>query len=83
MCVLEMDFASDLYIWNAWVHLYCRFNDLDKQHNMIEEMPLRAFGFLEYSIIGRKHWKLVFIPELWVWHHICALCQGSYLPVKV
>ena len=59
MCVLEMDFGSDLYIWNAWVHLYCRFNDLDKQHNMIEEMPLRAFGFLEYSIIGRKHWKLV------------------------
>ena len=71
--------------WLRFVYLECmgRFNDLDKQHNMIEEMPLRDFGFVEYSVIGIKHWELVFIPELSVWHQICALCQGSYLPVKV
>ncbi|KAL6322785.1 hypothetical protein AAG906_019054 [Vitis piasezkii] len=39
--VLEMGFGSDLYIGNALIDMYCRFNDLDKARKVFEEMPLR------------------------------------------
>ncbi|RVW15486.1 Pentatricopeptide repeat-containing protein [Vitis vinifera] len=39
--VLDMGFGSDLYIGNALIDMYCRFNDLDKARKVFEEMPLR------------------------------------------
>ncbi|KAK9273561.1 hypothetical protein L1049_018371 [Liquidambar formosana] len=39
--VLEMNFTTDLYIGNALVDMYARFNDLDKARNVFEEMPNR------------------------------------------
>ncbi|XAR63352.1 hypothetical protein NMG60_11023260 [Bertholletia excelsa] len=39
--VLEMDFGSDLYIGNALIDMYARFNDLGRARSVFDKMAIR------------------------------------------
>ena len=46
-----MGFGSDLYIGDALVDMYYRFNDMNEARGMFEEMPLRDVSW--NSLISR------------------------------
>lgn len=88
--VLKMGFSSDLYIANALVDMYARFNELGKAHKVFHEMPHRDLvswnslisgytsnGYWEEALEMYYELRIVgIIPDSFTFSSILPACGG-------
>lgn len=72
-CILEMGFASDLYICNALVDMYARFDDLQRARLLFEDMSRRDIVSWNSLISGYSS-HAYFEDALEIYHKLRMEC---------